>query len=75
MSTEETGASTGTVQDGQEKLQRLTGLRDIMRSAIDNNRDEEVWNSSIALKNALEQAVSAANVEIDALKNHIESLG
>ena len=74
MSNEELGSAIKAVKGAQDKLERLTGLRDMMQSAIDNNRSEEAWASSINLYNALEAAVTAANEEIEALEKHIESL-
>ena len=71
---EETDLTVDQVRDGRDKLQRLTGLKDIMQNAIDNNRSEQAWASSIALKGALENAVSAANDEIKALKTHLDSI-
>ena len=72
---EGTDQKVDQVKDGRDKLQRLKGLKDIMQSAIDNNRSEEAWASSIALKGALENAVAAANDEIKALETHLDSIG
>ena len=74
MSNEELGSAVKPVKRAEDKLERLTGLRDLMQSAIDNNKSEEAWASSINLYNALENAVSAANEEIEVLKGHIDGL-
>ena len=71
---EGTDQTVDQMKDGRDKLQRLKGLKDIMQSAIDNNRSEEAWASSIALKGALENAVAAANDEIQALETHLDSI-